>query len=191
MDDSIALLKAIKNMDAVAITKVFDLYAPAIYKYAYYHCGDAMTADQIVGDVFEKLMGQLSEGRGPSSNLRYYLFEMAYHAMVDGNRHSRLLASVPAVEASIPVTSSTDTIVEEQNLLDSVWRVIRRELTEDQRQVIILRFLEDFSLKETALIMGKKVGNIKVIQNRAIGAMRRVLDDQALEHAFREHDTLV
>jgi DNA-directed RNA polymerase specialized sigma24 family protein len=73
MDDSIALLKAIRNMDAVAITKVFDLYAPAIYKYAYYHCGNAMTADQIVGNVFEKLMEQLSEGRGPSSNLRFYL----------------------------------------------------------------------------------------------------------------------
>jgi DNA-directed RNA polymerase specialized sigma24 family protein len=41
--------------------------------------------------------------------------------------------------------------------------------------VIILRFLEDFSLKETAEIIGKDVNNIKVIQNRGISKLRKTL----------------
>jgi RNA polymerase sigma-70 factor (ECF subfamily) len=56
------------------------------------------------------------------------------------------------------------------------------ELTDDQRHVIILRFLEDFSLKETAEIIGKEVNNIKVIQNRGIAKLRKAmglhLDDE-------------
>jgi RNA polymerase sigma-70 factor (ECF subfamily) len=52
------------------------------------------------------------------------------------------------------------------------------ELTEDQRHVIILRFLEDFSLKETAEIIGKEVNNIKVIQNRGIAKLRKAMGIQ-------------
>ena len=43
----------------------------------------------------------------------------------------------------------------------------------DQRIVIILRFLEDFSLKETAEIIGKDVNNVKVIQNRGIAKLKK------------------
>ena len=55
---------------------------------------------------------------------------------------------------------------------------IQNDLTNDQRHVIILRFLEGFSLNESAEILGKKVGNIKVIQNRAIAALRKALEDK-------------
>jgi len=48
-------------------------------------------------------------------------------------------------------------------------------LTEDQRHVIVLRFLEGFSLRETADIIGKQVYNVKVIQNRGIVKLRKAL----------------
>jgi RNA polymerase sigma-70 factor (ECF subfamily) len=44
--------------------------------------------------------------------------------------------------------------------------------------VIILRFIEDFSLKETAQIVGKEVNNVKVIQNRGIKKLRKALEHQ-------------
>ena len=52
---------------------------------------------------------------------------------------------------------------------------IRNDLTEDQRHVIVLRFLEGFSLRETADIIGKQVYNVKVIQNRGIVKLRKAL----------------
>jgi RNA polymerase sigma-70 factor (ECF subfamily) len=54
-------------------------------------------------------------------------------------------------------------------------------LTDDQRHVIILRFLEGFNLNETAAILGKQVGHIKVIQNRAITKLRKALGDSGAE----------
>jgi DNA-directed RNA polymerase specialized sigma24 family protein len=41
--------------------------------------------------------------------------------------------------------------------------------------------MEGFSVKETAAIIGKKVGNVKVIQTRAIAVLRKVLDERAAE----------
>ena len=60
-------------------------------------------------------------------------------------------------------------------LLDTLVMAIRNDLTEDQRHVIVLRFLEGFSLRETADIIGKQVYNVKVIQNRGIAKLRKVL----------------
>ena len=61
-------------------------------------------------------------------------------------------------------------------LFETVIRAIKDDLTEDQRHVIILRFLEGFSLRETAEIIGKEVYNVKVIQNRGVAKLRKALD---------------
>jgi RNA polymerase sigma factor (sigma-70 family) len=66
-------------------------------------------------------------------------------------------------------------------LYETIRRAIMNDLTDDQRHVIILRFMEGFSLKETAAIMGKKVGNVKVIRTRAIAVLREALDYQLVE----------
>jgi RNA polymerase sigma-70 factor, ECF subfamily len=182
MDDKAVLLRAVREMNAEALTKVFDLYAPAIYKYAFHYCHIATVADQIVGDVFARLIEQLSLGKGPSSNLRSYLFEIAYHAVVDDFRYYRTRRPLDAAEGFLPSANYTDRTAEEQILFKNVLRAIRNDLTEDQRHVLILRFLEGFSVKETALIMGKTVTNTKVIQNRALAALRQSLDDEELDY---------
>ena len=70
---------------------------------------------------------------------------------------------------------SSNISVEDRVLFKSIMRAIRTSLTVDQRHVIVLRFLEGFSVHETAVIIGKEESNIKVIQNRAIAALRKVL----------------
>jgi RNA polymerase sigma-70 factor (ECF subfamily) len=62
--------------------------------------------------------------------------------------------------------------------MEALVSAMNSELTDDQRHVIILRFLEDFSLKETAQIVGKEVNNVKVIQNRGISKLRKALEHQ-------------
>jgi RNA polymerase sigma-70 factor (ECF subfamily) len=65
--------------------------------------------------------------------------------------------------------------LEDRILFEHVIAVIKNQLTEDQRHVIVLRFLEGFSLRETADIIGKEVYNVKVIQNRGVAKLRKAL----------------
>jgi RNA polymerase sigma-70 factor (ECF subfamily) len=65
--------------------------------------------------------------------------------------------------------------LEKRILLRSLLRAICYDLTRDQRHVVVLRFFEGFSISETADIMGKTVDNIKIIQNRGIAKLRKVL----------------
>jgi len=186
MVDMQVLLQEIRRMDAEALTEVFDLYASAIYKYAFRHCGDAIIADQIMGDVFSKLLEQLAQGNGPNSNIRSYLFEIAHHLIVDEARRYHRTTSIGKVEFSLRDAKYTDLAVENEMLMDIVLGAIKHDLTDHQRHVIILRFMEGFSLKETAQIMGKTVTNIKVTQNHAVVAIRKALEFQRVDQEFVE-----
>jgi RNA polymerase sigma-70 factor, ECF subfamily len=175
------LLEAAKQMDREALVQIFDTYSPAIYNYAFRLCNDALMADYIVGDVFAKLLEHLSAGRGPSSNLRSYLYEMTYHLVVDEARYSQRITQIENADLQLHDDSSPSISVEDRVLYRTVMRAIRNNLTVDQRHVIILRFLEGFSVHETAVIIGKEESNIKVIQNRAIAALRKALGFQGAQ----------
>lgn len=54
-------------------------------------------------------------------------------------------------------------------------RAALRLLTSDQRQVIVMRYIEEWSNKEVAQVLGKPVGAVKALQHRALGTLRKLL----------------
>ena len=175
MKTELPLLESARNMNREALIEIFDLYSSALYNYALRLCSDPLKADHIVGDVFAKLLEQWSSGNGPSSNLRSYLYETTYHLIIDEARYSHREAPLEVVDFLHNDGQSALVSLENRMLFDAVIVAIKKDLTEDQRHVIILRFLEGFSLRETADIIGKEVYNVKVIQNRGVAKLRKAL----------------
>jgi RNA polymerase sigma-70 factor (ECF subfamily) len=178
MKADFSLIDDARRMDREALVAIFDHYAVPLYNFAMRMCGDPLRADQVVGDVFTKLLEQLSAGRGPRTNLRSYLYEMTYNLILDGLRRSKREVPLEVTEFEVERDNghhSMDSNLEQKILMDSLVRAIKEQLTTNQRHVIVLRFAEGFSLLETAQIVGKEAGNVKVIQNRAIAKLRKVL----------------
>ena len=163
-------------MNKQALARIFDLYASPLYNYAFRLCGDPLLADHIVGDVFAKLFDQLSAGHGPTYDLRAYLYRATYHRIVDEARYSHRRAPLDALALLKQDVRAERLTIEDQIMFEMVLDVVQHDLTEDQRHVIILRFLEEFSLRETAAILDKDVDHVKVIQTRAIAKLRRVFE---------------
>jgi RNA polymerase sigma-70 factor (ECF subfamily) len=176
METERALLNAARRMDKEALVRIFDLYSRALYKYALRLCDDPMLADQIVGDVFAKLVDQLSTGNGPTVHLRSYLYETTYHRIIDEARYMRTRVPIEVADWLPQGVDAAFLRLEDQLLFEQIVHIIRTELTHDQRHVIILRFLEEFSLRETAVILGKQVSHVKVIQGRALAKLRGSLE---------------
>ncbi len=176
MNDEAALVRDARKFDKKALVVIFDTYAATIYNYILRLCHDPVESDNIVGDVFAKLLEQFAAGQGPLTNLRAYLFSMAYHSVVDGARHNHRLASLETVPDTPDKSraGSVATQVEERTMLEELQFVMSSELTDIQRHLIILRFIEDFSLRETAAIVGKTVNHVKVIQSRGLAKLRKL-----------------
>lgn len=178
IDTDLLLLDAARGKDKEAMVKIFDLYSSPLFNYALRLCGDGLLADHIVGDVFVKLLEQFASGNGPTSNLRSYLYEMTYHRIVDEARLSHRRAPLEALTSLKVDAHSRMLVSEDRLLLEKVLQSIQHDLTDDQRHVIVLRFLEDFNLRETAAILGKDINHVKVIQSRALTKLRKVFADE-------------
>jgi RNA polymerase sigma-70 factor, ECF subfamily len=181
MDREITLLAAARQMDRNALTDIFEVYAPVLYKFAFRLCNNAVMADQLVGEVFDKFVQQLSAGQNPGVNLRVLLYEIAYRILLQDVRYANYFLVGGRDMQMKSERWSGSAGYDEQRILDAIKRGLTHNLTEDQRNVVLLRFVEGFSLKETAAITGKKVNNVKVIQNRAIAALRKGIDYPAAE----------
>ena len=163
------LLKAARNLDPEALTAIFDLFSPALYKFVSRFVHDPAMSDLIVAEVFAGLVEDFATGKGPRSNLRCHLYRAAYQQVVDHPSAALQVALSPR---------QVDSPDEAQARVEALLSVMNSELNEDQRLVIILRFLEGFSLKETADILGKSISNIKVIQSRGFTRLRKALGMQ-------------
>ena len=179
MSDLAALIKAARNLDKNALTTIFDLYSPALYKFISRLIHDPVLSDQIVADVFVRLVEELGAGRGPRASIRPYLYQLAYRLVVERFRDMHPHASLEvAIRAHQRDKSGPESWTDERVMMEALLSSMNTELSEDQRIVIILRFLEDFSLKETAEIIGKDVNNVKVIQNRGIAKLKKAMGMQ-------------
>jgi RNA polymerase sigma-70 factor, ECF subfamily len=179
MNEEVSLMDGAGRMDREALVAIFDRFAMPLYNFAMRICGDPLHADQVVGDVFTKFLEQLAAGKGPRTNLRSYLYEMTYNLVMDGFRHSRREAPLELTESELERDNghrSMDTNLENKLLMDALILAIKAELSADQRHVIVLRFAEGFSLLETAQIVGRAAGTVKVTQSRALAKLRKVLD---------------
>lgn len=181
MNREITLLATAKKMQEEKLTAVFELHAPALYKYAFRFCPSAAVADQVVGDVLARFLEQLSIGRNYGLNWRLDLYAIAYDILVRDTRYSNYFMQVETKLLKQADRSCTDLDIEDQQLFENIQLALMYDLTKDQHHVVVLRFVEGFSLKETALITGKKVGTVKVIQNRGIAALRKTLEYGAVE----------
>jgi len=175
MRDEPALIAAATSLDQEALSMIFDEYAPALYKYQLRLGVGPQEADQNVGDVFVRLLEKIKEGKGPRSNLRSYLFQIAYHLVVDQARERQRTAPLDVYDSSSDESASVQSQTEEKMLLDKLSATMESELTEEQRAVVVLRFQEGFSIKETADIIDKNVNAIKALQNRAINKLRQAM----------------
>ena len=172
-----ALLKSARNLDKTALTTIFDLFSPALYKFISRFVPDLELVDRIVADVFVHLIEEFAAGKGPRSNFRCHLYRAAYLLMVE-----RLHAIRPDAPLQLTIqgyqrekSALTKREAEEHEKLRALLAAMNTELNDDQRLVIILRFLENFSVKETAEILGKEISNIKVIQSRGFARLRQTL----------------
>jgi RNA polymerase sigma-70 factor (ECF subfamily) len=161
------------------LVTIFDTYAPAVYRYSFRLCLDAVEADNIVGDVFARFLEVLAANQGSVTNLKSHIFQITYRAICRRATNCRQRVRGKAsskVEFKSPSTADqSDT---EERVLRQTLIALNTALNEIQRHVLLLRYLEEFSLSETAFIVGKSISNVKVIQSRGVAKLRQSLDLQ-------------
>ncbi len=176
------LLKRAREFDQTALTQVYTRYHAAIYRYIYHHLGDVQTAQDLASDVFRRFLQALRNGGGPTRQLQAWLYRVAHNLIVDElrrrkHRDHKSLDDMPG-DVLRDGAFSLDNLVGNAIAMERVRHALLA-LTDEQRQVVVLKFLEGMSNAETAEITGKTIGAVKALQHRALDALRAQLAAQS------------
>lgn len=177
LDKDHELIKKAQNGDPCAFGELYELHAPAVYRYLFAHLPSQMDAEDLTGEVFLKAWRSLPNYVERGVPFLAFLFRIAKNILVDHYRqHNRLIEQDPENLESYKAESSAETMdiagsnIEHQNMLK-----VLRGLRTDYQTVLTLRFISELSPEETAKVMKRSVGAVRVLQHRALIALREEL----------------
>jgi RNA polymerase sigma-70 factor, ECF subfamily len=174
--DEQGLLERASRADPEALGALYDRYVGRIYSYIYHRVGQADLAEDLTAQVFARMLEAIQEGRAWRTSFSGWLYRIAHNLVIDHYRRRGRAAFVELEEAQPMVADQGDPVRKVEARLESEHlRAALAKLTEEQAQVIALRFLDEFSIAEVAAMMDKTEGAIKALQYRAVLALRRVM----------------
>lgn len=165
------LLKQAQNGDANAFAQLYREHVQAIFRYIAYRVQDHQQAEDLTGDVFTRALEGLPKYQDRGKPFLAWLYRIAHARVVDFYRKRDRRPNESDISAEpLSVTPDMDEgLVRSQAA--SALRDAIADLTDDQQQVIILRFIEGHRTDTVAALMGKKPNAIKALQHRALRSL--------------------
>ena len=162
--------------DQQALADIYDWYMPRIYRYTVARCGNTAEAEDLTEEVFLKMLGAISDFRWKDVPFSSWMFRIAHNVVAT---HFRRAAQRGGATSEIPVDMvdgkpDLAVTVEQQITIEEVRRATSL-LPEAQREVIELRFAVGLSIADTAKALGKREGNVKALQHKAVGKLQKLL----------------
>ena len=173
-----------KRGDTEAFGRIFDAYAGPIYRFIASRVSRPSDAEDLTQLVFVKALEALPRYEARGIPFGGWLFRLARNAIIDQIRTRREHLSLVVASTRESEEASPEAMASLRDDLDRVAAALR-ELTDDQREVIELRFFAGLSVAEAAEAMGRQEGTIRGLQFRAIGALRRSLGIESSPSARR------
>lgn len=182
LDDAVLIQKA-KDGDAEAFGDLYERYAESVFRFIYSQTSNRFDAEDLTGDVFLRAWQSLTRYEERGFSFSAYLFRIARNVMIDRSRKLKPVSELPEDEISVgemPLSSEPSTIFAAKLQHNELVKTLGK-LREDYRTVLVLRFFNNLSTEETSDVMGRSKGSVRVLQHRALSALRQLLPSQGFE----------
>jgi RNA polymerase sigma-70 factor (ECF subfamily) len=160
--------------DPWAFGRIFDAFNEPIYRFIASRVQRPSDAEDLTQLVFVKALEALPRYEQRGIPFGGWLFRLARNTVIDHARTRHEHADLAVVAEQASDGAGPDDIALRRHDLDAVGAALA-ELTDEQREVIELRFFAGLSAREAAEVIGKQEGTVRGLQFRAIAALRRSL----------------
>ena len=173
------LLTQAQQGDAEAFGALYERHAAAIFRYLYVHLSSRPDAEDLTSEVFLRAWQSLPRYHQRGVPFRAFLFRIAHNALVDHYRHRQQAQRLAQEEDPASPADRSDP---DETLAGKIDHLelsrLLAGLRDDYRTVLALRFLSQLSPVETATVMQRTPGAVRVLQHRAMEALRQKLQEQ-------------
>jgi RNA polymerase sigma-70 factor (ECF subfamily) len=171
------LLRLAKAGDGEAFAQLYDDSIERIYRYIYFRVTDEQTAEDLTSQVFFKAWENLERCKSTGAPFIAWLYTIARNAVIDYYRTRKNTVALEEASSLASEEPAPDEEIELQFETESLRQALQ-ELTEDQQQVIILKFIAGMSTDEIAEHLGKRAGAVRALQMRALQALAGIMEEE-------------
>ncbi|MEK7546622.1 MAG: sigma-70 family RNA polymerase sigma factor [Patescibacteria group bacterium] len=176
LDGEIKLIENAVRGKASAFGLLYDHYQPKIYRFVLIKIGRREDAEDLTHQVFLNAWQNISNYKDLGFPFSSWLYRIARNQIIDRYRTKKQEVGLEIVDEEY----FSDFGLNEKNLEEKIQleRVMKamKELKQDYQDVLIMRFVEDLSVKEVAATVEKSEGAVKLMQHRAVKELKKVLE---------------
>ena len=168
------LVEQAKSGDAEAFAQLYDACMDRVYRYVFFRVSDQQMAEDLTSQVFLKAWEKL-DGYRPQGPFLSWLYAIARNTVID---HYRTQKQTVSLEDAGPIVAENDRLedaLEFEFEMKSV-QAAMQQLTGEQQEVLILKFVAEYDTAQIAKRMGKSPGAIRALQMRALQALAKVIE---------------
>lgn len=169
------LASGARERDPEALARLFDIFFEKLRRYAYYKTGDLDWAEDLASETLAKGMESIDRFSDRGGTIGAWFFGIARNLIA---RRREELGRAQLQDLDSVLTTDTGELTEDVVLSrmthEELYAALSK-LPEDQREVILLRFMEGYGAGDVGIIMGRRPGAVRALQFRALRALRQVL----------------
>jgi RNA polymerase sigma-70 factor, ECF subfamily len=173
--ESWALVHAAQRGDTSAFAQLYDRYVDVVFRYVLFRVGDRELAEDVTSETFLRALRRITSVSYQGRDVGAWFVTIARNLVLDHVKSSRFRLEIATAEVDSQRVESGP----EQQVMSKVTNAALLECVEqlgdDQRECIVLRFLQGLSVAETAEIMNRNEGAVKALQHRAVRRLAQLL----------------
>ncbi|MGN6522559.1 MAG: sigma-70 family RNA polymerase sigma factor [Actinomycetes bacterium] len=172
-----ALVELAQGGDSEAFAAIYDAYVDSIYRYISFRVGDHALAEDLTSETFLRALRRLPSFTWQGRDIGAWFVTIARNLVTDHYKSGRNRYELVSDEisdhdrADDGIEDGVVSALDNADLLAAV-----TSLKDEQRECVVLRFLQGLSIAETALVMGRSEGAVKQLQLRAVRALARAVE---------------
>lgn len=180
--DERALIDAAAKGDRDAFGRLYERHVSQVYRHIYFLTSDSRLTEDLTAQTFLNALEAIHRYEERGVRFLAWLLRIAYNLAMNhkklqkNNGHAQLPEGGMEAEGKF---YSPEACCEAKLDGERVWHEVRR-LRGNERQVIVMRFVDELSYSDIAQVMGKSVGTVRVMQHRALAALRNMLQEYDL-----------
>ena len=172
------LIRRAKQGDQEALVSLYERYRSSVFSYIYYRVSDQDSAEDLTADVFVRMLTKMDTYVHKTRPILAWLYTIARNLVIDHYRSNGKMNVAHLDEALIVSDDGHPGKIVQERMDQECLRRALEQLTEEQRQVILLKFIEGREIGEVAEILGKNERAIRSLQHRALVAMQKAMEQE-------------
>jgi len=176
------LIKRAQTGDAEVVTALYEQYYQDVFRYLYYRVGDRHIAEDLASEVFLRMLRFIGGFNPPSASFQSWLFQIARNLSIDYHRSRNLREHLPLNE-DMPTSAYSPDHSADNHLTSEILQKALSCLNNDQRDVILMRFVAGMPIVEVARTLHKSEDAIKGLQRRGLAALKEILLEWEITYA--------